>query len=171
MKDKSENSHVSMNQIPSLGVGSWELGFPLPSSFIIHPSESGQALAELAIVLLLLVIFMGGVMMIGPLVYTHVAVQTAANDCATAAAQTLNAAQGQYQGIAAALESLSSFRIRPSAARVSVAGAWTRGSPVTCTVNYNANLNWVPAIELFNPPTNVQYSVSLPAQRFKSIWR
>lgn len=164
------------NQLPAFNSQTWklgsrDLGFLPPSSRLPNPLEPGQALAETAISLLLLVLFMGGVMMIGPLVYTHVAVQTAANDCATAAAQTLNATQGQYQGIAAALESLGSFRIRPSAARVNVAGVWSRGSPVTCTVSYVVDLGWAPAIRLFNPPTTVQYSVSLPAQRYKSIWR
>jgi hypothetical protein len=42
---------------------------------------------------------------------------------------------------------------------------------VTCTVSYDVNLDWVPAIERFNPSTHIQYSVSLPAQRYKSIWR
>ena len=164
------------NQLPAFNSQTWklgsrDLGFLSPSSRLPNPLEPGQALAETAISLLLLVIFMGGVMMIGPLVYTHVAIQTAANDCATAAAQTLSATQGQYQGIAAALESLGSFRIRPSAARVSVAGVWTRGSPVTCTVGYDVDLSGIPMVAAFNPPTHIEYSVSLPAQRFKSVWR
>lgn len=126
---------------------------------------------ETALILTLLIIILGGVMTIGPLVYTHLAVQTAANDCATAAAQTLDPDQGRFQGIAAAQESLAGFRIRQVAAGITIAGIWARGSPVTCTVSYDVDLSGIPLVAAFNPPTHIEYSVSLPAQRFKSVWR
>ncbi len=76
------------------------------------PAGTGQAALELAIILPVLIILLAGVMLLGPLVYTNLAVSTAAGDCVTAAAQTLDPQQGRFQGIAAAQESLAGFRIR-----------------------------------------------------------
>ncbi len=133
--------------------------------------ESGQAAVEMALTIMLLIIFFGGVMTIGPIVYTHLAILTVSNDCATAAAQTLDAEQGHYQGVAAAQESLAGFRLRQGAASVNVAGTWERGTPVTCTVGYDVDLSGIPAASVFTASPHVEYAVVLPAQDFKSAWR
>ena len=141
---------------------------------ILHKSsaqeeQSGQAAAEMAITLIFLLVLLGGVMTIGPMVYSHLAVMTAANDCATAASQTLSYEQGLYQGMAAADQSLSGFRIRQGAARVDVASTWERGAPVSCTVAYTVNLN-APFADRFVTDSTIQYTVTMPAQAYKSLW-
>lgn len=134
-------------------------------------SESGQAAVETALVILVLLALLGGVMAIGPLIYTHLAVLTAANDCATAAAQTLDPGQGHFQGVSAAQETLASFRVRQGAAAITVSGVWTRGSPVTCRIGYEVDLSGIPMAASFNLPTDIEYTVSLPAQAYKSTWK
>ena len=96
---------------------------------------------------------------------------TAAGDCVTAAAQTLDAQQGRFQGISAAQESLAGFRIRQGAADIRVTGGWDRGAPVTCSVSYRLDLSGVPLLDYFSVDPNIQYQVTLPAQQYKSFWR
>ena len=110
-------------------------------------------------------------MLLGPLVYTHLAVSTAAGDCVTAAAQTLDPQQGRFQGISAAQESLAGFRIRQGAADIRVTGGWERGEAVTCSVSYTLDLSGVPLLDYFSVAPNIQYQVTLPAQQYKSFWR
>lgn len=132
--------------------------------------DSGQAALEMALLLPVLLLLLGGVMTLGPLVYAHLAVLTAANDCAVAAAQTLSGEQGRFQGVAAAQATLASYHVRQDAG-ILVASTWERGAPVTCTVSYTVDLSGIPLVASFNPDPHVEYSVTLPAQAYKSVWR
>ena len=134
-------------------------------------SQQGQAAVETAILLLVMVVLLSGAMTIGPLTYTHVGVLTAAENCAIAAAQTLDPSQGRYQGISAAQETLAAYRLRAASAGISVFSTWERGAPVECTVEYEVDLSSIPLAGMFNPETHVYYTVVLPAQSFKSVWR
>lgn len=136
-----------------------------------RPGQSGQAAVELAIALMVLILLMGGVLALGPIIYTHVAINTAAYDCAVAAAQSLNPEQSRYQGITAAQETLARQNIRASAAQIGVYSDWQRGSPVVCQVQYQVNLDDVPLVNYFNIDPVINYRVALPAQTFKSVWK
>jgi len=131
----------------------------------------GQAAAEFAITILVLVLIMSGIFIAGALTYVHVGVLTAAEDCAYAAAQSLDPGQSRFQGISAAQETLGSLNLHASSATITVASDWRRGAPITCTVGYRVDVAAIPFSENFGATGNVQYSVALPAQAFKSVWR
>lgn len=141
------------------------------SSSSHRQGEAGQAAVELAIALMVLVLLMGGVLALGPLMYTNVAINTAAYDCAVAAAQSLNPEQSRYQGITAAQETLARQNLRATAAQIGVYSDWRRGSPVVCQVQYKVNLEGVPLVNYFNIDPVINYRVALPAQAFKSVWK
>ena len=132
-------------------------------------SERGQAAIEMAIVLPFLAIVLIGVLMLGPWLIAQMAITIAANDCATAASQTLSAEQGRFQGISAANSTLAAYRLR-NTADIVIAGTWERGSPVICTIGYTvAGVDGLARVISLDP--RIVYSVALPAQAFKSVWR
>lgn len=133
--------------------------------------QSGQAAAEFAMTILVLVLIMSGIFVAGALTYVHVGILTAAQDCAFAAAQSLDPGQSRFQGISAAQETLASLNLHASSATISVASNWRRGAPVICTVGYKVDVSAIPFSENFGVSGNVKYSVALPAQAFKSVWR
>ena len=136
-----------------------------------HALESGQAILELAIVLPIMALLLGAVIALGPLVYMHIATQQASYDCAIAAAQSLDAAQGYAQGLYAAQASFGAFNLNPGRADISVRGDWERNGMVVCEIVYSVPTEAFPFHAVLSPPSVVRYSVSLPPHAFKSEWR
>lgn len=135
--------------------------------------EEGQALFEMALVLMLFLVVFLGILAVAPRIYTRLAVDTAAYDCATAAVETLDQGRGRFQGATAARETLIGFRLDPErfSTRV-VAPEWGRGQPVTCIITYNHGPSLVPWMNsLFGPsPSTTQGRVTLLIATFKSRW-
>ncbi len=134
-------------------------------------SEEGQAILELAIVLPILALILGGVIALGPLIYMHIATQQAAYDCAISAAQSLDAVQGYTQGVFAAEASFGAFNLNPGRAGISVRGDWERDGMVACEIIYDVPTEAFPFHAVLSPPAAVQYSVAVPPHAFKSVWR
>lgn len=135
--------------------------------------EDGQAIFEMALVLMLFLIILVGVMFVGSRVYVRLAVDTAAYDCATAAVETLDPARGQFQGVTAARETLDGFRIDPGRCSVQVSAAqWERAHPVTCVVAYQHAPPPIPLMGAVfpNAASETEASVSLMIATFKSRW-
>jgi Flp pilus assembly protein TadG len=133
--------------------------------------ERGQSILELAIVLPILALLLGAVIALGPLVYMNIATQQASYDCAIAAAQSLDAAQGYAQGLYAAQASFGAFNLTPARADISVRGDWERNGMVVCEIAYRVPTGAFPFHAVLSPPSEVRYSVSVPLHAFKSEWR
>jgi len=136
-------------------------------------NEDGQALYETALVLLLFLVVFLGILAVGPRVYARLAVDTAAYDCTTAAVETLDPARGRAQGITAARDTVSGFRLAPEQFSIEiVAPTWQRGRPVTCIVTYDHGPSLVPFMNVLFPdaPSRTQARVSLLIATFKSRW-
>ena len=133
--------------------------------------REGQAILEMAVVLPILALILGGAFAFGPIVYMHLGVQQASFDCAIAAAQSLDGVQGYTQGLYAAEQSFSVFNLRPSRANISVRGDWERGGMVVCEVVYRVPTEAFPFHAVVDLPSTVRYSVAVPPQAIKSEWR
>lgn len=133
--------------------------------------QRGQAILELAIVLPILALILGGVIGLGPLIYMHIATQQAAYDCAIAAAQSLDSVQGYTQGLFAAEASFGAFNLNAGRAGISVRGDWERNGMVACEIIYDVPTEAFPFHAVLSPPAAVQYSVAVPPHAFKSVWR
>src|SRR5512146_2825406 len=98
--------------------------------------DNGQALVELALVLPLFLLLIGGALWFGPQAYAKLASDAISYDCATAASQSLDAALGMKQGRVAAYETGSGFRIPRANVDITVIppARWDRGQPVACVV-------------------------------------
>lgn len=135
--------------------------------------EEGQALFEMALVLMLFLLIFLGILAFGPRIYTRLAVDTAAYDCAIAAVGTLDPARGHSQGVTAAHETLTGFRLNPARTSVRViAPQWERGHPVTCIVSYEHGPLLLPILgQLFpDAPSHTSARVSLLIATFISRW-
>lgn len=133
--------------------------------------QGGQAILELAIVLPIMAMLLGAVIALGPLIYMNIATQQASYDCALAAAQSLDAAQGYTQGLYAAQSSFGGFNLKPGRADISVRGDWDRNGMVICEIIYSVPTEAFPFHAVLSPPSTVRYSVSVPPHAFKSVWR
>jgi hypothetical protein len=133
--------------------------------------EPGQAILEMAVVLPFLALILAAAFAFGPLAYIHIATQQATYDCALAAAQSLNAAQGHFQGDFTARQSLAAFNLDPGRAAIRVAGDWRRGGIVRCETVYQVPTGAFPFHGLVSLPSSIDYTVSLPPQALKSEWR
>jgi hypothetical protein len=135
--------------------------------------ERGQALFEMALVLMLFLVVLLGVLAVAPRVYARLAVDSAAYDCATAAVETLSPARGRFQGVTAARDTLAGFRLDPARVGVQLlAPEWERGRPLTCIVTYRHGPSPVPWMDALFPgaPATTQAGVSLLIATFKSRW-
>lgn len=135
--------------------------------------ERGQALFEMALVMMLFTFIFLGILVVMPRVYVRLAVDTAAYDCATAAAQTLSSGRGIYQGQEAAHQTLVGFRLDPSRSAVRVvAPRWDRGQPLTCVVAYDHGPALLPFMNVLVPnlSARTEARVSLLIATFKSRW-
>ena len=136
--------------------------------------ENGQALVELALVLPLFLLLIGGAMWFGPQAYAKLASDTISYDCATAASQSLDAALGVKQGRVAAYETGRGFRIPRANVDIAVIppARWDRGLPVSCVVGVKAFGGGLPLVSAFFPtPQRVTSRTQLLIEIYKSRWR
>lgn len=136
--------------------------------------ERGQAAVEMAVVLPVFIVILLGVIAFGRLVYTHLAVMTATNDCVTAAAQTTSLAQAVAQGFTARETSLRTYAVSQ---RVTVGGQIQFAGlerPVSCQVGYPLEQDYLGEFNgvIFLDPKlfTLEYTFQLPAQPYKSNW-
>lgn len=143
--------------------------------------ERGQAALELAVVLPLILMFIVGIVSFGRLVYTHLAVMTAADDCATVAAQATDPYDGVAQGTAARQQSLSSFSVSQQVTTAGlVASSYqsshgvTTPSSYTCQVGYPLQVQLarlLPGVVFPSRFFSLKYEFTLKAQPYKSNWK
>ena len=133
--------------------------------------EKGSAVLEMAVILPLAALLLSAAITLGPYIHIGIATQEAAYDCAVAAAQSLDSTQGYLQGMTAAQDSFTSFRLNPSFAQYSLSGSWERGGMVSCTVGYQVPVDASPLRMVAAMPRVVRSSVHLPVQVFKSQWK
>lgn len=136
--------------------------------------ERGQAAVEMAVVLPVFIILLLGLIAFGRVVYTHLAVMTATNDCVTAAAQATNLSQAVNQGFAARETSLATYAVSQ---RVTVGGQISYSGlerPVSCQVGYPIPEDYLGEYNgvIFLDPKlfTLEYTFQLPAQPYKSNW-
>jgi Flp pilus assembly protein TadG len=141
------------------------------TKIILPKRERGSAVLEMAVILPLAAILLSGILTLGPYVHIGIAVRQAAYDCAVSAAQSLDPAQGYYQGLEAAQESFSAFRLNHANASFSLYGSWERSGSVACSVSYSVPTSDFPMKRVVNMPETISASVQLPVQTFKSEWR
>ena len=130
--------------------------------------EQGQASIELVLILPLLVLMILGLLLLGRTMYIHLALITATNDCATAAAQAVRADQAYQQGNAARSQSLATFAVPQDNP-----GGLGYSNDATCQTGYTAEPGpffwgggtWHPRI------FTIYYQFSQPRQPYKSDWR
>ncbi len=129
--------------------------------------EHGQAGAELALVLPLIVVMIVGMLVLGRLFYTHLALITATNDCVTAAAQAVRADSAYAQGNAARAQSLSTYTVPQDNP-----GGLAFSSDATCQTGYTLrDLFFFQGGGTWNPVVfTIHYEYSLPRQAYKSDW-
>ncbi len=125
----------------------------------------------MAVILPLAALLLSAAITLGPYIHIGIATQQAAYDCAVAAAQSLDSAQGYMQGITAAQDSFTSFRLNPYFAEYHLTGSWERGGMVSCTVGYQVPVDASPMRMVAAMPRVVRATVHLPVQVFKSQWR
>ena len=121
--------------------------------------EQGQASVELVLVLPLL---------LGRMLYIHLALITATNDCATAAAQAVRSDQAYQQGNAARSQSLATFAVpqdNPGGLGFSNGATCQTGYTGAPTMFFWGGGTWHPRI------FSIYYQFSQPRQLYKSDWR
>ena len=136
--------------------------------------ENGQALVELALVLPLFLLLIGGALWFGPQAYAKLASDTISYDCATAASQSLDAALGVKQGRVAAYETGRGFRIPRANVDIAVIppARWDRGQPVSCVVGVKAFGGGLPLVSAFFPtPQRITSRTQLLIEIYKSRWK
>lgn len=130
--------------------------------------EQGQASVELVLVLPLLLLMILGLLLLGRMLYIHLALITATNDCATAAAQAVRSDQAYQQGNAARSQSLATFAVPQDNP-----GGLGFSNDATCQTGYTGEPvmffwgggTWHPRI------FSIHYQFSQPRQPYKSDWR
>lgn len=137
----------------------------------MYRHEEGQAILEMAIVIPLLALLLATVVAFGPLIHMKLATQQAAYDCALAAAQSLDAQQGAFQGRQAAEQSFAAFNLKRGGMAVQVQGDWSRVGNISCSVVYQIPTGAYPFHGIVSLPSSVSHFVTLPPQTLKSEWR
>jgi Flp pilus assembly protein TadG len=140
-------------------------------------AEQGQASIELVLVLPLLVLLILGALALGRLLYVHLAILTAANDCAISAAQAPEFDHMMGQGFTARENSLRTFQVSQSVATGAIYSAVTAHNSngnIACQVGYPLELRWLGTFAgsiMVGPQFfSVEYTVNLPWQPYKSSW-
>ncbi len=130
--------------------------------------ERGQASVELVMVLPLLVLMILGLLVLGRMLYIHLALITATNDCATAAAQAVRSDQAYVQGNAARSQSLATFAVPQENP-----GGLAFSNDATCQTGYTAEPEWFFwGGGTWHPQVfTIYYEFSQPRQPYKSDWR
>ena len=133
--------------------------------------ERGSAVYEMAVVITLMAILISGIFSLGPFVHISFATRQTAYDCAVAAAQSLDAAQGRMQGEVAGRMTAVSFSMLTGNISFEVAGNWARNGQVVCTATYQIPTGAFPMKMVVQLPSSYSYTVRLPIQIWHSTWR
>lgn len=146
----------------------------------ITSPHRGQASLEFALVVPVLGLFVAAILLFGRLLYTHLAVITATNDCVTTAAQATDAAHAVAQGNAARERSLASYNVSQqvtTAGIVAFGNQSSRGvttpARYACQVGYPVNPNWavtLPGQTFELKFFSLQYTFTYSGQPYKSNW-
>ena len=131
----------------------------------------GDAVLEMAVIVPLLALLLSAAVAMGPYVHITFAVRQAAYDCAVAAAQSLDQAQGYSQGTVAARLSFDAYGLASDLAQIDLSGAWERGGMVGCTVTYDIPVENFPLKLVVPLPESYSYTCYLPLQVWHSEWR
>ena len=131
----------------------------------------GDAVLEMAVIVPLLALLLSAAVAMGPYVHITFAVRQAAYDCAVAAVQSLDRAQGYSQGMVAARISFDAYGLAPDLAQIDLSGAWERGGMVACTVTYHIPVENFPLKLVVPLPEVYDYTCYLPLQVWHSEWR
>jgi hypothetical protein len=124
--------------------------FPAPTMRSLRASrESGQASAEMAVIMPIFVLILTGIMWFARVAYFHLALLTTANDCAVVASHEPD----RYFGTANLVQ-----------------GAYGIDSNVTLHHEAGASLMACSAFTNVWPGLGVWYTVHMPLQRYASIW-
>ena len=143
--------------------------------------ERGLAGTELALMMPTLALIIFGLIGFGVTIYTHLAVLTAAADCAFNGAQATNGGRMDDQGTAAQTNALASFSVPQEVLQGRV---YRRGESAgrgrstmesaTCQAGYPTR-DWGVSILLGgvwgSRAITIQYTLKAPAQPFKSNWQ
>ena len=148
-----------------------------PSSFIPHPSQSGQAYVELVMVLPLFLIVIAALILFGRVLYVKIALDMASYDACRAAVEALQPGDGVSQGLVAGRETLRGFYLNPAGANITIApvgrGAWTRGTPVRCVAAYDLFVGDVPGVSNLETGSGapLQSTTWSRVELWRSDWR
>jgi Flp pilus assembly protein TadG len=130
--------------------------------YLRRAGERGQASVELVIILPIIVIFIAGIIAATRLAYTHLALITIANDCATNGSQvaSTNNDRAGDQGLTAAWDTQATFNIESP-----LKSAGTGMGP-------SASVICSASLVVWGPPTkySVRYDFRMPLQPYKSNW-
>ncbi|MGD2026420.1 MAG: hypothetical protein PVI99_01275 [Anaerolineales bacterium] len=137
----------------------------------VHRSEQGQASLEFIVVLTFFMFLISWMFLSAPMFHIAIAVRQAAYDCAFSAVQSLSHEQGYMQGQIAGRQSFDAFGLDSNRAAVALLGNWDREGLVTCRVAYRVPLENFPLRQVAPVPAVLEYSYSLPIQKYKSIWQ
>src|SRR5687767_7069319 len=120
-------------------------------------------------VLPLVVVMIVGLLVLGRLLYVHLAILTAANDCATSAAQATHFDQMMSQGFGARQNSLATFQVSQSVTTggiYSAVSAHNAFGNVACQVGYPLEVRWLGTFDgtIFAGQRffSVEYTIHLP---------
>jgi len=134
-------------------------------------SEKGQSSLEFIVVLTFFMFLISWMFLSAPMFHMAIAVRQAAYDCAFSAVQSLSQEQGYMQGVVAGQQSFAASGLNSNRATVTPLGNWDRGGLVTCRVTYSVPLENFPLRRVAPVPSTLEYSYSLPLQKYKSKWQ
>ncbi len=136
-------------------------------------NEEGQALIEMALVVPVFLLLIGGALWFGPQAYAALAAESISYDCATAASQSLDVLQGVTQGRVAAMQTAQGYRIAPANVSIHIMtpAKWDRGAQVACVAAVKPwGNNQLPLVSALGAP-GTQYSRTLMLiAPYKSRW-
>ncbi len=140
-------------------------------------AQRGQAAVELVLILPIIVVMIIGLLVLGRLFYVHLAVLTAANDCATSAAQAVAFDRMMQQGFTARENSLATFQVSQQVTTGEIYSAVSTHNTfgnVACQVGYPLEVRWLGTFggSLFAGQQffSIEYTINLPWQPYKSDW-
>ena len=134
-------------------------------------SERGAAATEFVLILPILLLIIAGIMGFGQLLYTKLAMESAAWSGARHAVATLNRDRGIHQAYLGARYALAGFGLNPEKAQATVTtwGQWGRGVQTRARVCYTVKSPPVPFGEIFASQP-ICAAQTLPVYRWKSKW-
>lgn len=139
--------------------------------------EKGQAAVELLLILPVLFVLVVVVVAFGRVLYVRVALDSATQNCAREAVESLRHHRGMAQAAYAGRNTLEGFYLDASDAEFGIYytvgyGRWYRGTEVVCRARFNVRLDDLPLIGWFYPGRAVPLyaETRLQVERYASFW-